>query len=186
MVETGTILQLIQFVALVLPANVILLQVLNRLFEEPYDLDNGMFVDLSRSFSSGPNTTLKPDVIGDWGYLLPKLALHTFVFAGFAFIAALGVKLDLFLFGWLSAEPVVEAGIVFLTSGFVFLGAPLLFVRPSIVAKAGVPVKAVRRNPKGFLLQLRPVHWLVRHLKLSKINGRIRGIGAALRDWLTV
>lgn len=141
MVEIETILPLIQLVALILPANAILLQVLNTLFEEAYEPVSDEFLDkvrLKKSAIRNQNKKLEMKPNTDrWAYLLPKASMHFFIFAGFAFVAALSAKLNGQLILPVGADTRFDAGLVCLFIGLTGLGGPMILVRPSLVRKAG-------------------------------------------------
>ncbi len=146
MVDTGTILQLIQLVALVLPANVILLQVLNRLFEEPYVVNGNEFrpaADTGLRVPQRPGEIeLHPNVEDEWRYILPKASVLFFIFAGFALLLSLLVDINNGIFGFNRPIIFVNIAIVLFLVGFTALGAPLIFVDPSLVKKVSSWLRA--------------------------------------------
>lgn len=137
MVRPTITLQLIQLVALILPANVILLQVLTKVFEKPFDPRTQEFTTPLKpgEFPSGQRT--QTDLIlhsntDRWQFYGPKTSLHLFVWAGMCFILSLW---GLEYVGFVPLSPIIlqNVGIVFLLIGFILMGAPLLAVEPTLL-----------------------------------------------------
>jgi hypothetical protein len=134
MTQTEIALQLIQLVALILPANVILLQVLAKVFEEPYSLENQEYVDARNGFQTmneiQNNLTLRSNT-DRWQFYGPKASIHLFLWAGLCFILSL-LALEYIALFRIAAEPLQLLGIVMLLAGFIFMGAPLIAVKPTL------------------------------------------------------
>lgn len=135
MTQTEITLQLIQLVALILPANVILLQVLAKVFEEPYSLEYQEYVESKKGGFQTMNElqtdlTLRSNT-DRWQFYGPKASIHLFVWAGLFFIFSLLALEYLSIFP-LAAEWIQILGIVLLLAGFILMGAPLIAVEPTV------------------------------------------------------
>jgi ABC-type multidrug transport system fused ATPase/permease subunit len=132
--ELDIVLSLIQLVALVLPANAILLQVLQETYKERYELNRGEYVEGPTGIRQrgAKDYTLRSRASSQFDYILAQWSIHIFVFSAFGLISSLIFHLNKISLLLLSASGLLRIGSVLIAIGFLLFGISVLFTKPRV------------------------------------------------------